>query len=124
MSKQVSGSLPFAFLLLRTSYVPSLELRYSSRRTLRETQRLAGSNFVLDKQGLNRLKMLSVNKTYSTKEVARKVGVHWVTLHKWMAAGKIRPSLHIGMNGGKHWRWTQRDVEAVIRFKAKNYRKG
>lgn len=68
--------------------------------------------------------MLSVNKTYSTKEVARKVGVHWVTLHKWIAAGKIRPSAQIGMNGGKHWRWTDADIARVGKYKSENYRKG
>jgi len=65
--------------------------------------------------------MLSVNKTYSTKEAARKVGVHWVTLHKWMAAGKVRPSHQIGMNGGKHWRWTERDIKNARKYKAKHY---
>lgn len=68
--------------------------------------------------------MFSVNKTYSTKEVARKVGVHWVTLHKWIAAGKVRPSQQIGMNGGKHWRWTVSDITRVLKYKTENYRKG
>lgn len=68
--------------------------------------------------------MVSVNKTYSTKDVARRVGVHWVTLHKWIAAGKVRPSHQIGFNGGKHWRWTEQDIARVMKYKAKNYRKG
>ena len=68
--------------------------------------------------------MLSVNKTYSTKQAAKKVGVHWVTLHKWRAAGKVRASHQIGMNGGKHWRWTEQDIKAARKFKAENYRKG
>jgi predicted site-specific integrase-resolvase len=68
--------------------------------------------------------MISLFKTYSTKETARKVGIHWVTLHKWLAAGKVRPSQRIGMNGGKHWRWTKQDVERVRKYKAKHYRKG
>ncbi len=68
--------------------------------------------------------MLSVNKTYSTKEAARKVGVHWVTLHKWRAAGKVRASHQIGMNGGKHWRWTDRDLKQAVKYKGKHYRKG
>lgn len=68
--------------------------------------------------------MISVNKTYSTKEVARKIGIHWVTLHKWIAAGKVRPSQQIGMNGGKHWRWTEVDVARVRKYKSENYRKG
>ncbi len=68
--------------------------------------------------------MLSVNKTFSTKQAARKIGIHWVTLHKWRAAGKVRASHQIGMNGGKHWRWTEQDIEKAREFKAKYYRKG
>jgi len=63
-------------------------------------------------------------KTYSTKEAARKARVHWVTLHRWMAAGKVRPSQQIGMNGGKHWRWTEKDVQKVREYKAKHFREG
>jgi predicted site-specific integrase-resolvase len=70
------------------------------------------------------LKMISVNKTYSTKEAARKIEIHWVTLHRWMAAGKVRPSHQIGLNGGKHWRWTDRDIQKARKYKANHYREG
>jgi predicted site-specific integrase-resolvase len=63
-------------------------------------------------------------KTYSTREAAGKARVHWVTLHRWMAAGKVRPSQQIGMNGGKHWRWTEKDVQKVRGYKAKHFREG
>jgi len=63
-------------------------------------------------------------KTYSTKEAARKAGIHWITLHRWMVAGKVRPSEQIGMNGGKHWRWTERDIAKVREHKAKHFREG
>jgi predicted site-specific integrase-resolvase len=63
-------------------------------------------------------------KTYSTKEAARKARVHWVTLHRWMAAGKVRPSQQIGMNGGKHWRWTRGDIKKVREYKARHFREG
>jgi hypothetical protein len=41
-----------------------------------------------------------------------------------MAAGKVRASHQIGMNGGKHWRWTEQDIKKVTKYKAENYRKG
>ena len=63
-------------------------------------------------------------KTYSTKQVAKKVGIHWITLHEWRAAGKVRASQEIRLNGPKHWRWTEADVERVLKYKAARYRKG
>ena len=68
--------------------------------------------------------MLSLSRTYSTKEAAKRVGVHWMTLHKWIAAGKVRPSEQIGMNGGKHWRWTEQDIQKVRKYKEEHFREG
>jgi len=68
--------------------------------------------------------MLSLSRTYSTKEAAGKVGVHWMTLHKWLAAGKIRPSSQLDMNGGKHWRWTSKDIAKIKRYKKEHFREG
>ena len=63
-------------------------------------------------------------RTYSTREVAKIIGIHWVTLRRWLAAGRIRPSRAIPLNGTTLWRWTDRDVERVRKFKQENYRKG
>ena len=63
-------------------------------------------------------------KTYSTKQAAKLASVHWVTLHRWLAAGKVKPSQSIAMNGVKLWRWTDADVERVRKYKQENYRKG
>ncbi len=63
-------------------------------------------------------------KTYSTKQVAKLVGVHRITLHQWRVAGKVRPSQAIRLNAAKHWRWTKADVEQVLKYKAAHYRKG
>ncbi len=70
------------------------------------------------------LTIISVMKTYSTKQAAKLAGVHWVTLHRWITAGKVRPPQAIPMNGGKLWRWTDRAVERVRKYKAANYWKG
>jgi predicted site-specific integrase-resolvase len=65
-----------------------------------------------------------VKKTYSTKEAARQVGIHWVTLIRWQANGKVSASEEIGMNGGKHWRWTAQDISKIKEYKRKYFRKG
>lgn len=63
-------------------------------------------------------------KTYSTKEAAELIGVHWVTLLNWIRSGKVRPSQHLRMNGATYWRWTDSDIAKTKAFKAANYRQG
>lgn len=63
-------------------------------------------------------------KTYSTQRAAKMAGIHWVTLHRWLADGKVRPSIAIPLDGRTLWRWSQRDIEKLIRYKAAHYRKG
>jgi predicted site-specific integrase-resolvase len=63
-------------------------------------------------------------RTYSTKQAAEKAEISRVTLERWLLAGKVRAPQFIQFNGEKHWRWTDRDVERVRKYKAANYRKG
>ena len=63
-------------------------------------------------------------KTYSTKEAARQAGIHWVTLLRWQADGKVSASEAIGMNGGKHWRWTAQDIVLIKKYKREHFREG
>ncbi|MGD0306991.1 MAG: hypothetical protein ABSC71_19375 [Candidatus Acidiferrales bacterium] len=63
-------------------------------------------------------------KTFSTKEAARQAEIHWVTLLRWHAEGKVVASEEIGMNGGKHWRWTAKDIVNVKRYKREHFREG
>lgn len=63
-------------------------------------------------------------KTYSTKEAARRSGIHWVTLLRWQADGKVRASEELGMNGGKHWRWTAEDIVNIRKYKKVHFREG
>lgn len=59
-------------------------------------------------------------KTYSTQQAARMTGIHYVTLHRWLAAGLIKPSIAVPMNGGRTlWRWTTADVEKARKVKAR-----
>jgi excisionase family DNA binding protein len=60
----------------------------------------------------------------STPEVARKVGIHRVTLEKWIRAGKVKPSKRVRVGGRAFRIWTAGDVERVRKWKAAHYRKG
>ena len=63
-------------------------------------------------------------KTYSTRQAAELIGIHWVTLHHWLAGRKVKPSIAIPLNGRTLWRWTKKDISAVRKYKESNYRKG
>jgi predicted site-specific integrase-resolvase len=64
-------------------------------------------------------------KTYSTQQAAKKAGIHWVTLHRWLAARKIRPAIAVPMDGGRTlWRWTEKDIVKLGKVKEATYRKG
>jgi predicted site-specific integrase-resolvase len=65
-----------------------------------------------------------VKRTYSTQQVAAMTGIHWMTLHRWLAAGMVRASIGTPMNGRTLWRWTDADVKKVRKHKESNYRKG
>ena len=62
--------------------------------------------------------------TYSTRQVARMVGINRSTLVAWLLSGKVKEPRRI-RNGGIDARiWTARDVERVRKWKAAHYRKG
>ena len=64
-------------------------------------------------------------RTYSTQQAAKKVGIHWVTLHRWLAAKKVRPTIAVPMDGGRTlWRWTEKDMAKLEKLKKATYRKG
>jgi hypothetical protein len=49
-------------------------------------------------------------KTYNTPQAAKLIGVSLITLHRWLAAEKIRPfEIELG-DGRKLWRWNERDI--------------
>ena len=63
-------------------------------------------------------------KTYSTLQVSKMVGVHKITLIRWLLSGKVPEPRRI-TNGGVDARvWTDRDVERVRKYKQENYCKG
>jgi hypothetical protein len=72
--------------------------------------------------------------TYSTSQAAKLIGVHKITLIRWLLDGKVReprrmelpgPALPSNQEAGQSTRiWTIRDVERVRKFKRGNYCKG
>ena len=60
-----------------------------------------------------------MTKTISTASAARKIGVGLRTLNRWLALGKIRPSLAVPIGGGRTlWRWTDGDIAKGRKVKA------
>jgi MerR HTH family regulatory protein len=63
-----------------------------------------------------------MKKTYSTQQAARKMGVSFRTLNRWLALELIRPSIAIPMDGGRTlWRWTDADIARGRKVKAKQH---
>jgi hypothetical protein len=63
-------------------------------------------------------------RTYSTGRVAKEIGVHKITLIRWLLDGKVQEPRRINQAGQELRIWTHRDVERVRRYKQENYRKG
>ncbi len=63
-------------------------------------------------------------RTYTTKQVARIIGIGRSTLVAWLRSGKVKEPRRIRGGGIDARVWTARDVERVRMWKAANYRKG
>ena len=68
--------------------------------------------------------MLLPMTRYTTKQVAKAVGVSYATLLRWLYAKKIAEPERITY-GGQHLRlWTKQDIAEARKFKAANYQEG
>jgi excisionase family DNA binding protein len=67
-------------------------------------------------------------RTYTTAQLAKKLGIGRDTLYRWMRAKKIKPGRlqRIRTGGGEFAvrSWTTEDVRAIRTYMTKNYRKG
>jgi hypothetical protein len=60
-----------------------------------------------------------VKKTYGTQQAAKKIGVGFRTLNRWLALGQIRPSMAFPMGRGRTlWLWTDADIARGRKVKA------
>jgi hypothetical protein len=61
-------------------------------------------------------------KTYTTKEAAKKIGVSFRTLNRWLALELIRPSLGVPYGGGRFlWVFSDDDVAKGRKVKAETH---
>jgi predicted site-specific integrase-resolvase len=58
-----------------------------------------------------------MKKTYGTRQAAKKIGVSFITLHRWIRDGKIRPQ-GIPVEGRTLWYWTDADIAKGRKVKA------
>lgn len=59
-----------------------------------------------------------MKKTYSTPQAAKLIGVSFITLHRWLRDGKIRPSIRVPVKDRTMWGWTDGDIARGKRVKA------
>lgn len=63
-------------------------------------------------------------RTLSTVEVARAVGIHKVTLQRWLLDGKLPEPRRVRQGGVEVRIWTVRDLDRVRKYKAAHYGEG
>jgi hypothetical protein len=60
-----------------------------------------------------------MKKAYSTEAAARRIGVSFRTLNRWLAQEKIRPSQGIPFSDGRMlWRWSGADIAKGRKLKS------
>jgi predicted site-specific integrase-resolvase len=60
-----------------------------------------------------------MQKTYSTAQAARRMGVSFRTLNRWIALGLIRSSQQLPYVAGRIlWRWNEADITKGRKVKA------
>jgi len=57
-------------------------------------------------------------KVYGTPRVAKLVGIHYLTLHRWISEGKIKPHGIPLADGRVLYQWTEKDIETAKKIKA------
>jgi excisionase family DNA binding protein len=60
----------------------------------------------------------------TTSETAKAVGLHLVTLQRWIAAGKLKAPTPVLIGAVGYRLWTAKDVEGLKRTKKQIYSKG
>jgi hypothetical protein len=61
-------------------------------------------------------------KTYTTLEAAKKIGVSFRTLNRWLALDMIRPSQGIPYGGGRFlWVWSDNDIAKGRKIKSEQH---
>lgn len=53
---------------------------------------------------------MKTKRTYTTPQAAKKIGVSFPTLHRWLRDKRIVPSQAIPLQGRTLWLWTDADI--------------
>jgi predicted site-specific integrase-resolvase len=56
-------------------------------------------------------------KVYGTPKAAKLVGVHYLTLHRWISEGKIKPNGIPLADGRVLYQWTDQDIQNAKKVK-------
>ncbi len=68
---------------------------------------------------LNLARLKRMKKTWSTQQAAKKMGVSFRTLNRWLFLELIRPSMSFPIGGGRTlWRWSEADISKGRKIKA------
>ncbi len=65
-----------------------------------------------------------MTEIYYTKQVAEMIGIHRITLQRWLLDGKIKEPKRGNVGGMDVRLWTARDVQRARKYKEEFYRKG
>jgi excisionase family DNA binding protein len=65
-----------------------------------------------------------IDGKFTTAEAAKKIGIHQITLQKWIAAGKVEAPKPVLVGAVGCRLWTRRDIARVVKVKRAIYRKG
>jgi helix-turn-helix protein len=63
-------------------------------------------------------------RSYSVNQAAKLIGVDPQTLFRWIWQGKVRPSIVVPMDGRKLYRFADRDIRQLRRYKSGHYWEG
>ena len=58
------------------------------------------------------IQCVSVARAYSTPDAAKRIGVSYVTLRRWLASGKVKVKA-VGPGKYRLWVWTAKDIKRV-----------
>jgi len=62
-------------------------------------------------------RMIKAGRKYTTPQAAKMIGVSFITLHRWLRDGKIRPH-GVRLQGRTLWLWTEADIAKGRKVKA------
>ena len=60
----------------------------------------------------------------TTAEAAEQVGIHQITLQKWIAAGRLKAPKATLIGAVGYRLWSAKDVAGLLKVKEASYRKG